>query len=331
MEGMRIAVTGATGFIGRRLCARLGDRRTWTALGRTDPAKYALPVAFRRVDLASEEEVRAAIPKGTDVLVHLAAYRGSQSDVDGHFRVTAEATLRLCAAARRAGVRRIVLGSTTAVYEPALPAGSTIDEQAVRARFRPLPKAFFKKWAEDAALMQCMLATPPMCLWVLRPGLVVGPGLRRTSWLRTTLARLRAGEPYPLTGDRGHYLGLVALEDVVDALAVAIGGDRPEGTEAPGPVWNLVGEPWWERDVVEALADALGMPVRFEAPPAHDPFGWSEQPLSVAGDGARWIREMGGLKPRPVAPLLAVAAREELAAPAPRSDGPWRREVRGAP
>lgn len=312
---MRIAITGATGFIGRHLCSRLGDSRTWTALGRTDPAKYALRVGFHKVDLGDEEQVRRAIPEGTDVLVHLAAHRGPQTDVEGHFRTTAAGTLRLCRAARLAGVKRIVLGSTTSVYEPVLPAEQTIGEASVRARFRGIPYAFFKKWAEDAALLECMLASPPIGLWVLRPGVVVGPGMRRTSWIRTTLARLRSGEPYPLTGERGHHLGLVALDDVLDAIAVAIASREPEGTELPGPVWNLVGEDWWEKDVIEILAEGAGTPVRFEAPAAHDPFGWNEQPLSVAGDGARWIQQMGGIRPRPLAKLLTDIARAEATAP----------------
>jgi UDP-glucose 4-epimerase len=318
---MRIAITGATGFIGRHLCSRLGDRRTWTALGRTDPAKYALPVAFHRVDMGDEEQVKRAIPEGTDVLVHLAAYRGPQTDVDGHFRITAAGTLQLCRAARLAGVKRIVLGSTTSVYEPVLPAESTIDEASVRARFRGIPYAFFKKWAEDAALLECMLASPPIGLWVLRPGVVVGPGMRRTSWIKTTLERLRSGEPYPLTGQKGHHLGLVALDDVLDAIAVAIAADEPDGTEPPGPVWNLVGESWWERDVIEALAEASGTTVRFEPPAAHDPFGWNEQPMSVAGDGSRWMRQMGGIRPRPVAGLLADVARGTAGTPPPRRTG----------
>ncbi len=318
MRGLRIAITGATGFIGRHLCSRLGDARTWTALGRTDPAKYALPVGFRKVDMVDEESLKRSIPEGTDVLVHLAAHRGSQTDVEGHFRATAAGTLRLCRAARLAGVKRIVLGSTTSVYEPQ-PADQTIDEMAVRARFRGIPYAFFKKWAEDAALLESMLASPPISLWVLRPGVVVGPGMRRTSWIRTTLARLQAGESYPLTGERGHRLGLVALDDVLDAIAVAVAGDEPADTDPPGPVWNLVGEAWWERDVVETLARGAGVEARFEPPAAHDPFGWNEQPLSVAGDGSRWMRQMGGIRPRPVAGLLGEVARAEAAAPPGRA------------
>jgi len=123
--------------------------------------------------------------------------------------------------------------------------------------------------------------------------------------------RLSGGQSYPLTGERGHHLGLVAVEDVVDTLAVAIGGAEPKGTEDPGPIWNVVSEPWWERDVVEAIAAKLGVVPQFQVPKAQGRFGWSDEPLSVAGDGSRWIREMGEIQPRPVAPLLeAIAASE---------------------
>ncbi len=102
MDGMKIVVTGATGFIGRSLCRRLGSRRNWLAVGRTDPATLGLPVGFKKVDLSVEAETRAAIPRGTDVLVHLASYRGGPNDVTGHFRTTMASTLYLCDAARRA-------------------------------------------------------------------------------------------------------------------------------------------------------------------------------------------------------------------------------------
>lgn len=312
MPQPRIVVTGATGFIGHALCERLADRRTWTALGRTPPPE-TLPVGFRHVDLAKPLP-RGIIPDDTDVLVHLASHRGASSDVTGHFRGTAAATLNLCEAARQAGVRRVVLASSTSVYEPALPASRTLQEEDRRIHARPLADAFAKKWAEDAARLQALLAEPQSMLWILRPGLVVGPGMRFGSWIRSTVRRVLAREPYPLTGERGHHLGLVALEDAIEGFIHAIGGEAPPHTENPGPIWNLVSEVWWERDLISALAEAVGVEPEFVAPASNDPVGWNEQPLSIAGNGGRWIRESGGKRTRPLKPLLEALARAERGA-----------------
>ncbi len=278
-------------------------------MGRTDAGKLGLPVAFEPVDLQDEMAARSAIPEGTDVLVHLAAHRGGPNDATGHFRGTAAATMFLCDAAKRAGVKRVVLASSTSVYEPSTDIDCLMAEEAPRVRSRPLAYGYAKKWAEDAARLQAMLAEPQMQLWTLRIGMVVGPGLRPAAWLSTTMARLRAGEPYPLVGERGHRLALVALDDVVDTLAVAIAGEPPRDTPRPGPLWNVASEAWFERDAVETLAAAAGVEAKFAPSAVKDPFGWNERPLSLAADGSRWKVGMGGISGRPIAPLLQALAR----------------------
>jgi nucleoside-diphosphate-sugar epimerase len=309
VQGFRVIVTGASGYVGQALCSRLGDPDMWIALGRTDPTRLGLPVAFRRVDL-SQKLPADVIPKGTDVLVHLAAHRGGETDALGHFHATTAATMYLCEAARLAGVRRVVLGSTTSVYEPGLPADRPLAEEAPRVRSRPLTYGFAKKWAEDAARLQCLLAEPDMELWTLRMGMVVASRVGPQSFIRATVRRLLGGEPYPLTGETGHLLGLVAMEDVLDTISVAIGGKMPAKWDPPGPVWNLVGETRWERDLVAALGRAVGKEPKFVAPKGRDQSGWTKEPLSITGDGARWRREMGGITPRALGPLLEQAARD---------------------
>lgn len=309
MQGLRIVVTGATGFIGRALCRRLGDPRTWTAVGRTDAGAQALPVSFREADLQDEHAARGAIPEGTDVLVHLAAHRGASNDATGHFRGTAAATMFLCDAAKRAGVKRVVLASSTSVYEPGTDVDALLTETSRRVHARPLAYAFAKKWAEDAARLQALLAEPHMELWTLRIGMVVGPDLRPGAWIPSTIARLRTGEPYPLVGERGHHLGLVSLDDVVNTLALAIAGAPPKGTPEPGPIWNVVSEDWYERDAVEALAEALGVKATFEPSESTDHFGWNARPLSVAADGSRWLKAVGSAAGQPIRPLFKALVR----------------------
>lgn len=127
---MRVAVTGATGYVGRFVVADLlargmevvawrrtssdsggFDRRlVWVSGGLDDPGSAAALVA------------------GCDALVHAAfhhvpgRYRGGEGDDPaGFLRRNLEGSLALLAAARRAGVGRLVFLSSRAVYGQRLP------------------------------------------------------------------------------------------------------------------------------------------------------------------------------------------------------------------
>ena len=108
---MRIAVTGANGFVGRTLVARLRDGHEIRALISERPgAASELPgggagMDVRRADVRRAETLRGAFA-GCDALVHTVAIpterkqRFAEVNVAGVANVIAEA--------RRAGVRRIV-------------------------------------------------------------------------------------------------------------------------------------------------------------------------------------------------------------------------------
>jgi NADH dehydrogenase len=109
-----IAVAGSTGFVGRHLVQRLaGQSLGVRALARDlEKARGVLPasVSLVRADVLEPSSLPQGL-QGADVLVHCAAltadhkerYRGEYARVNG------EGTRNLVAAARGAGVKRIVL------------------------------------------------------------------------------------------------------------------------------------------------------------------------------------------------------------------------------
>lgn len=110
---MRIAITGGTGFVGRHLARRLtsqGHQVVLLARGidRRDPAVFQLPGAvFVASDLGSVEELERAFA-GCDAVAHCAGINreiGRQT----YRKVHVEATAHVAEAARRAGVKKIVL------------------------------------------------------------------------------------------------------------------------------------------------------------------------------------------------------------------------------
>lgn len=106
-----VLVTGAAGRIGSTVCAGL-RRDGWTVRG-TDLAALPDEVQGASADLTDpmSEAVLADLLDGTDAILHLAGIAGE----DTWSRILAtniDATQRVLAAARDAGVRRVVLASS---------------------------------------------------------------------------------------------------------------------------------------------------------------------------------------------------------------------------
>jgi NADH dehydrogenase len=114
----RIFVTGASGFVGRRVVADLvGTGQSIVALSRV--AGLASPgpgVQWVTGDLLDPDSYRSAL-SSCDTVIHLAAATGKASRAD-HARVNVAGTECLVQAARQAGVSRFLFVSSVAVTFP---------------------------------------------------------------------------------------------------------------------------------------------------------------------------------------------------------------------
>ena len=115
---MRVLVTGASGFVGQRLCRELAaDHFTVRAFAR-HASRFASStnIELQDGDITDERAVREAA-EGMDAIVHLAArvhvMRDQAADPLAEFRrVNVEGTRSLATAARAAGVKHIVFASS---------------------------------------------------------------------------------------------------------------------------------------------------------------------------------------------------------------------------
>lgn len=122
---MLVAVTGATGYVGRFVAAELLVRGSEVrALGRpgSDRGGFPGPVAWVEGDLRRPGAL-AALTAGADAVVHAAfehrpgRYRGGEGDdLGGFLAANLEGSLVLMRLAREAGVGRFVFLSSRAVY-----------------------------------------------------------------------------------------------------------------------------------------------------------------------------------------------------------------------
>ena len=233
------AVTGATGFLGRRLVPALAASgwRVRVLVRRTPPSDFWEGCVPELVagDLSDHAALRA-LAADADVLIHGAGLIKAARRSD-FFAVNADGARNAAQAAPAGG---LLLVSSLAAREPRLS-----------------DYAASKQAGEALALA----AAGPR-LTVVRPPAIYGPGDRET----LALFRLAGRSPIlPLPGPATARLALAHVDDVVAAIValagrasrpplLAIGGARPEGYD-------------W-REILEAAAVAMGRHPRFLPVPA---------------------------------------------------------------
>jgi nucleoside-diphosphate-sugar epimerase len=116
-DGIVVAVTGVSGFLGQRLLPLLDasphvDRIVGVDI--RDPARRARKLEFHRVDVLGTD-LRPYL-RDVSSIVHLAAAVGSRLDDTLFTRVNVDGTRHVLSAATATGVRKIVRPSSTAVY-----------------------------------------------------------------------------------------------------------------------------------------------------------------------------------------------------------------------
>ena len=202
--GKTIAITGASGFIGRHLAARLSGAGHALRLLARDPKRIKAGHGHEIVagDLG-ERTALEALCAGVGTVIHCAGLVTASSREDCE-RVNARATGALAATAARAGVKRFIFVSSLAAREPRLSAYAASKKNG-EDRLREVGSAL--SWV------------------VLRPPPVYGPNDDRVLIiLRQFLRRLPI-----IPANRHGRLSLLYVDDLVTALQTLLEGG-PEGS-----------------------------------------------------------------------------------------------------
>lgn len=231
-------VTGGAGFIGSHLAQALcwrGDRvRVLDDLssGRAENLG-GLDAELVRGDVRDPAAVAGAL-QGVEIVFHLAArvsVAETQGDPLGCYAVNLNGSLVLLEAARAAGVRRVVLASSAAVYGDA---GETVDEQTPA---RPVsPYGASKLAMEGAASMYAeAYGVPAVCLRFFNVyGPRQAPDSPYAAVIPLMLRRMLAGLPPTIDGDGRQTRDFIFVRDVVRGCLLAAERGGPGGA-----VYNL--------------------------------------------------------------------------------------------
>ncbi|ARB45407.1 hypothetical protein P40_08165 [Alloalcanivorax xenomutans] len=230
MSILKVGVTGANGFVGRRLYECMVDLPDFE------------PVAFVRSDdrLASQKDSPprfigsldnpvnlAQATEGLDVLVHCAARvhvmeDTSEDPLEEYRKTNVIGTMKLAEQCAASGVKRFVYISSIKVNGEETEAG-----EVYRSIDQPMPedpygisKCEAERALRDFSEQSCME------LVIIRPPLVYGPGVKGN--FASLLSLIGKGIPLPL-GAVNNARSLVALDNLIDLIVCCASHPKAAG------------------------------------------------------------------------------------------------------
>jgi len=198
-----------------------------------------------------DSELARDLCDGADVLVHAAAalpIRGSRREI---MSVNVDGTAALLAAAAAASVRRVVYISSTAVY----------GVPRVHPLFEDFPLVGVGPYGESKIACEELVRSSPLETVTIRPKTFLGP--ERLGVFEILFDWIRDGRRIYVLGRGGNRYQLLAVEDLVDAIA------RASTADVAGEVFNVGATEFGTvRSDLEALIAHAGTTSRLRPVPA---------------------------------------------------------------
>lgn len=252
----KIAVTGATGFLGSHLCERLlRDGYPVSILARDPQKARALEgrVANTVIGDITDPGALAELVSGAEIVVHLVSnFRTASGPPESYVQTNLRGTENVLEAARAAGVRRLVHCSTIGVHGHVR--STPADEQS------PYHPGDLYQQTKMEAELACRreMDKGGMEIVIVRPCSMYGPGDLRMLKMFRMLAKRR----FFLIGPCRENFHAVYIDDIVEGFmrAITTPGIAGETFIIGGPRYLPLGE------YIETAARAVGAPpprVRF--------------------------------------------------------------------
>ena len=240
---MTTLITGATGFIGRRLISAVdGEIRV---LSRAAHSDLETVICDLQSSVISDNTL-----DGIDTVFHLAGFAHDMRDpskiVDLYYKVNVSATVQLAELAVRAGVKRFVFVSSIKA------GGISTPKKCINENDQIDPEGIYGKTKREAELRLLEIGKESgMHVSIIRPSLVYGPDVKGN--LKLMLLGVEKGwfPPLPETGNKR---SMIHVDDLVRAILLVADDDR-----ANGEIFIATdGTPHSSREIYNSMCGVIG-------------------------------------------------------------------------
>ena len=239
---MTTLITGATGFIGRRLISAVdGEIRV---LSRAVHSDLETVICDLQSSVISDNTL-----DNIDTVFHLAGFAHDMRDpskiVDLYYKINVSATVQLAELAVKSGVKRFVFVSSVKA------GGISTPKKCINENDQIDPEGIYGKTKREAELRLLKIGKESgMHISIIRPSLVYGPDVKGN--LKSMLLGVEKGwfPPLPETGNKR---SMIHVDDLVRAILLVADDDR-----ANGEIFIATdGTPHSSREIYNAMCGVL--------------------------------------------------------------------------
>lgn len=215
----RVLLTGATGFIGRKLAEQLKSNEEihLSLLGRKEAS---IPAARQYTQPISSSQNYLTALSGAETVIHLAAIPDTEASVDEVREINVKVPTTLAQQAKESGVKRFIfLSSVKAMGE------STMSNSPYKYNSECSPEDLYGVSKRDAELaLKNELEGSETELVIIRPPLVYGPGVKGNFKALMGLAKKNLPLPFASVENKR---SLVSLDNLVSLIVTCVKHPEP--------------------------------------------------------------------------------------------------------
>ena len=249
----KVLVTGASGFLGKRLCASLLEKgyniRIFLRNKIIDNYFKNFEAEIYYGDLRDPESLKNAI-NGVDIVVHAAAeQKGEWQDFK---QTTIDGTENIISYCRQYNVRRLVYISSMSVYQISGTNPGSIIEENSPLENKPQKRGFYSwsKLEAEKIVKAAMSRNNGFTTVILRPATIIGPGGQVFSPI---VGISVYNKIFIVLGKNSNRLPFVYIDNIVDAILLSI-----EHENAAGKIFNVIDDNCiTKREYVNKVKEAL--------------------------------------------------------------------------